>query len=257
MKVWWICSKNHSWSASIAGRAGLKTGCPYCSGLYASKENNFKKSYPELSKQWDYKRNKKKPQEFTPTSGYKVWWVCPTGHSYNSLISSKVRSYNKLGINSGCPYCKITPRSREEIFLLFELKKFFNINEDNHKVKLNKVVDVDIKIGKQKIIIEYDGAYWHKDKGEQDKLKTQQLTKAGWTVLRVREKPLKLLSKKYNVSINPGEIKIASNKVLEKLSSLGFKIEGLEEYKKRKTLQNKKLAEAYISKLMKNKASVS
>lgn len=31
IKVWWICKRNHSWSATIASRAGTqKTGCPIC-----------------------------------------------------------------------------------------------------------------------------------------------------------------------------------------------------------------------------------
>ncbi len=147
----------------------------------------------------------------------------------------------------------ITPRSKEEIYLLFELKQFFNINEDDHKIKLKKIVDVDIKFNDEKVIIEYDGSYWHKDKAERDKEKTKSLENAGWTVIRIREKPLKILSQKFNISSKPMDYKNTANKTLKKLNSLGFQVTGLEKYLNRKTLINKKNADEYILKLLKQK----
>ncbi|MBP1053826.1 DUF559 domain-containing protein [Rhodococcus qingshengii] len=38
-----------------------------------------------------------------------------------------------------------------------------------------------------RVIVEYDGWYWHRDKAEKDLLKTRVLEKAGWTVIRIRE----------------------------------------------------------------------
>ena len=44
------------------------------------------------------------------------------------------------------PHCVLTPRSKDEIYILFELKKFFNISENIHKVRIDKLYDVDILI---------------------------------------------------------------------------------------------------------------
>jgi hypothetical protein len=84
-------------------------------------------------------------------------------------------------------------------------------------------------------------------------MKTKALEKAGWTVIRAREKPLKVLSRKYNVSSKTGEYKETANKVLKKLNQLGYEVKGLDKYLMRKTLINKKEAEKYIDKLLKEK----
>ena len=105
----------------------------------------------------------------------------------------------------------------------------------------------------KKLLLSDDGSYWHKDKAERDKAKTRSLEKAGWTVIRVREKPLKVLSRKYNVSSKTGKYKETANKVLKKLNQLGYEVKGLDKYLVRKTLVNKKEAEKYIDKLLKEK----
>ena len=48
-KVWWKCTEGHSWKAAIYHRTGKKpTGCPYCSGRYATLDNNLSTNFPEL-----------------------------------------------------------------------------------------------------------------------------------------------------------------------------------------------------------------
>ena len=217
------------------------------------KTNNLKYLYPEIAKEWDFTKNKLNPNEVTSQSSKKVWWVCKQGHNWLSTIGSRTPSKVGKRKGVGCPYCTLTPRSREEVYLLFELKQFFNIDENDHKIKLKRVEDVDIKLANEKVVIEYDGAYWHKDKAERDKVKTKALEKAGWTVVRAREKPLKVLSRKYNVSSKTGEYKETANKVLKKLDQLGHEVKGLDKYLERKTLINKKEAEKYIDKLLKEK----
>ena len=104
-KVWWVCSKGHEWFVSPSDRnhrldGKLKrSGCPYCVGRKASKENNLKFSNPNLAKEWHPTKNGElKPDEVTPVSGKKVWWLCIKGHEWESQISN--RSNGK-----GCPYC--------------------------------------------------------------------------------------------------------------------------------------------------------
>lgn len=102
-KVWWKCSKGHSWEATISSRT-QKRGCPYCSGLKAipGKTDLFSK-FPHLASEWDYEKNKRiDPLLVAATSNKKVWWKCNKGHSWEARISS--RSDKK----TGCPYCSNT-----------------------------------------------------------------------------------------------------------------------------------------------------
>ena len=121
---------------------------------------------------------------------------------------------------------------------------------NDNKIVLDKILEVDIKIKNPKLIIEYDGAYWHKNLEDRDKLKTKKLRKAGWTVIRVREKPLNILSRKYNIHSSPGQYKETSNKVLLKINNLGFKVNKIKSYLNQDTLINKKLADKYIQRLL-------
>jgi len=322
-KVWWKCNKGHSWETTISNRSYSKTDCPFCIGKLASIENNLKTQYPKLIKEWDFDKNEKNPEDFTFSSNKKVFWVCRIcKESFSTSIqhrtkqnsgcpfcsNQKVRKSNNPNfpnnslqdlypdiaeewdpvrntikasdvlskshkfaywickeaehswkarvdsrLLSGCPYCKLTPRRKDELYLLFELKIFFNVSEGDNKIKLHKLLDVDIKLPDEKIVIEYDGAYWHKDKAIKDISKTVSLKKAGWSVIRVREHPLDILDSKFNVHSKSGEYKSTTNVVLKKIEELGFKINNLEEYLNKEKLVNKKEADRYISKLLKEK----
>jgi hypothetical protein len=99
-KVWWQCSKNskHEWKVAISDRN--RRGCPYCSGRLPTEENNFLIINPRLSEEWDYERNKKRPEEYTQRSSQKVWWKCSQNpkHIWESTISNRCAG-------NGCPYC--------------------------------------------------------------------------------------------------------------------------------------------------------
>ena len=103
------------------------------------------------------------------------------------------------------------------------------------------------------LIIEYDGSYWHQDNQIKDISKTKDLEKHGWVVIRVRERPLKILSRKFNVSSNSKDYKETANKVLKKINSLGYEIDELDRYLERKMLINKKNADKFIAQLIKEK----
>lgn len=94
-KVKWKCERGHHWMATPASRTGLKTGCPFCSGLKViTGETDLQTTHPSLSAQargWN-------PTEFSRGSDKKVGWECEFGHKWNSVISSRV-----AGV--GCPIC--------------------------------------------------------------------------------------------------------------------------------------------------------
>ncbi len=62
-------------------------------------KNDFATKFPELAKEWDYKRNSQlKPQDISFASHKKVYWLCSIGHSYLSTAGGRARGTN-------CPYC--------------------------------------------------------------------------------------------------------------------------------------------------------
>ena len=98
-KVWWKCSNGHEWQATIDGRNSGR-GCPYCSGNKVLKGyNDLQTINPKLAKEWNYEKNGNlKPENFTASSGQKVWWKCYEGHEWQATIANR---------NNGrsCPHC--------------------------------------------------------------------------------------------------------------------------------------------------------
>ena len=96
--VWWKCKNGHQWRSIIANRV-KGNGCPFCAGKKPIVgENDLATLKPELIKEWDYEKNKKKPSECTLQSSYYAWWKCNMNHSWQSKVAHRVNG-------SGCPYC--------------------------------------------------------------------------------------------------------------------------------------------------------
>ncbi len=100
-KVWWRCSKGHSWRAAVFSRTVLGTGCPVCTGRQAlAGENDLATLYPDIASQWDEAKNGAlHPRDVTAGSNRRVWWRCEKGHSFCAVIAQRVQG------SSGCPYC--------------------------------------------------------------------------------------------------------------------------------------------------------
>ena len=100
-RVWWKCEKGHSWQASVASRVSQRTDCPVCGGKEVQQGfNDLASLYPALAGEWDAAKNGAlTPEEVTPASNRKVWWRCPLGHSYRSIVASRTMR------GDDCPYC--------------------------------------------------------------------------------------------------------------------------------------------------------
>ncbi|MES9772475.1 zinc-ribbon domain-containing protein [Priestia megaterium] len=99
-KVWWKCNQGHEWQAKIGDRAIKGQGCPFCAGVKVDKTNSLATLCPDISKQWDFEKNKNlSPENLTKGSGLKVWWKCNEGHEWQATVVSRTsRGY-------GCPFC--------------------------------------------------------------------------------------------------------------------------------------------------------
>ena len=151
---------------------------------------NILDQMPEITKEWDYDKNKKGPESYTSNSHQKVWFKCLYGHpSYPATI------YNKFNKKTKCPKCTIHS-SEIEIRLFLELKKVFKNVLWQEKMS---GTEIDILIKDLKLAIEVDGFPWHEKRFKQDLKKTNKLERLGLDVVRIRDK---LISKNFGKFIS-------------------------------------------------------
>jgi len=99
-KVWWLCpSCGHEWKTTVAKRNSGR-GCPSCSGKVATSSNCLLMVNPELAKEWHSRKNGSlTPDQVTPSSNKKVWWLCPScGHEWKTTVANRNAGH-------GCPAC--------------------------------------------------------------------------------------------------------------------------------------------------------
>ena len=86
----------------------------------------------------------------------------------------------------GCPQCT-NQSSRAEIRLLTEFRYLFSSSQSRIKFEGR---EADIFLEEINLVIEYDGAHWHKGKELKDREKSEFFELLGKRVIRVRERPL-------------------------------------------------------------------
>ena len=256
-KVWWKCTEgdDHEWENRVFKR-GAGRGCTVCSGHRVVNSISLAVLNPEVAKQWHpTKNNTLTPYDVTQTSGKKVWWKCDKGddHEWKSSIA-----HRKNGRN--CPFCTLTPQSKQELTITFELIKLFkNIDPKGLKTKLEgRLRAIDIFIPKLNLCIEFDGSYWHKEKRDIDKIKSEMLFEEGFKLIRVREEPLEKLYDTDVISKQPYNGKQVTNDILSMIMSI-FELDAklvskIKEYQSKEGLQNEKGLDRYIDKILTEKA---
>ena len=213
-------------------------------------------THPEIAKQWHPTKNGDlSPCQFTHGTHKKVWWKCDKGDDHEWMTPIAYRSNG-----SGCPFCTLTPQSRQELTITFELIKFFkDINPKGFKTRVKgKLWSIDIYIPKLKLGVEFDGSYWHKDKRALDKLKTEKLEEEGFEIFRVREEPLKRIFDDDIMSKQPFNAKQLTNDILTQITNRytldAKKINKIKSYIQLSDLQNEKGLDKYIDKILTEKA---
>ena len=94
LRVWWICSKNHSWETVIKDRSLSKSNCPDCHKdkirkLAIEKINQYAKSKGGTCDTTNYIHSKKGS----------IQWKCREGHTWNARTDFVIR------LNKWCPKC--------------------------------------------------------------------------------------------------------------------------------------------------------
>lgn len=102
IKYCWKCKLGHEWLMMPAKRI-RGDQCPYCSGRNIKNvcdSNCFGTNYPEIAKEWNYKKNYPlTPFDVVCGGIIKYWWICDKGHEWLALISNRIHK------GHGCPYC--------------------------------------------------------------------------------------------------------------------------------------------------------
>ncbi len=108
--VWWKCDQGHEWIAPIQNRNGKnRTGCPYCgSERVITGKNDLKTNYPEIAAEWSDRNLPRTPDRMAVYSNQKVWWRCPKGHEWRSMI--KERTIQK----KNCVICETLRKETED-----------------------------------------------------------------------------------------------------------------------------------------------
>ena len=256
--IWWKCGKgiDHEWKTSCNDRTRGR-GCPVCASKKVVKSNCLATTDPDLAKQWHpTKNNNLSPQEVLAKSNKNYWWKCERDNNHEWVTSPS----NRLLHKTGCPYCTLTPQSREELIISFELITIFKgINPKGFKTRVKgKLRSIDIYIPDLKLGIEFDGSYWHKDKRALDKLKTEELEAEGFNIIRVRQKPLKRIFEDDVMAEKKYDGKKITNDILKQIMKdykLGQStILKIYKYIEKPNLQNEKGLEKFIDMILTEKA---
>lgn len=177
-KVWWQCTMGHEWETQIKSRTS-GNGCPVCANQQILVGyNDLLSKDPELAKEWHPSKNGTlTPTQILAGTDKKVWWQCEKGHEWYASVVSRHRT------RCGCPVCSgESQTSFPEQAIIFYLQKL--TKACNRTKVFGK--EIDIYLPELKIGIEYNGAYFHKDK-LQDFRKIQYFANKGIRVYSVNE----------------------------------------------------------------------
>ena len=258
-KIWWKCPKgpDHEWKTTPNSRISKSQNCPICVGQKVVDSNCLATLNPELAKEWHPTKNGElTPKEVTIGTDRKVWWKCSTGgHEWQAAI--KDRNYG-----DGCARCQLVGISKIEIKIAFELYHVFGLDYIyKPRIKTSKrTYFPDIVIEYAKLIVEYDGHIYHNNKFhgsekrmELDKRNTEELTKEGWTVIRIREEPLEKITDN-DIIVHERKTfhnyKGSVDKVLRKIIELGIDVPGVQKYLENDRPIAKRAADEYIAELL-------
>lgn len=132
-KYWFVCHKKHSWTSSLCDRVRRNGGCPYCSNKKVCKDNCLTVTHPNISKEWDYVKNKLTPNDVVAGSDKKYWWICNNGHSWEAILN------NRTSGGCNCPYCSNKKLCNDNSLSI----KFPNISKEWDYSK-NKLLPIDV-----------------------------------------------------------------------------------------------------------------
>lgn len=191
-RIAWRCLNcGFTWEESPKERLrSYSSCCPNCKKPLGSIGWRF----PNLAKEWS-PNNSDTPWRIRSSVvlGYIPEWICENdpSHIWRATIQTRIKGQN-------CPFCNHSTSSKTEKKYFEIAKEYFEdvqssctLYEDSFSHEWE--VDILIKYKGKKIVIEYDGAFWHKKKLDVDMQKSLELIREGYIVIRLREIELQSL----------------------------------------------------------------
>ncbi|WP_372456481.1 zinc-ribbon domain-containing protein [Streptomyces anulatus] len=195
--AWWRGPCGHTWQMPVIART-RGANCPYCSGHRAGYGNDLASLHPDITSEWHPTRNGTlTPDQVVPGSAKAVWWKASCGHEWRTLVFVRTRG-------SGCPACWKARSSRQQTDLeLALLTTVPGLSLRHRSIRAGgRWWQCDLVWPGRRLVVEFDGSYWHRNTAGRDRRKAEALRRAGWTVVRVRESPLRVLHP-YDVVVPP------------------------------------------------------
>lgn len=222
-----VCNSDYKSSPNKRLHSDKHRNCPYCAGQAVKVGfNDVATTHHYILKDWDFERNTIKPTDYTAGSGVAAYFKCSLcGCSYSSPISTKTR----LGREElGCPDCaarrNIRGYSLNEKYLYDFLSQYYHCKDRVHFDSL----EFDIYIPSLRVLIEYDGNYWHEfdNKIKRDLIKNEYASKNNFILIRVRESNLSSLTGCINILMKDfnSNIKLVSSYLLDLLQNIASKV---------------------------------
>lgn len=217
-QIWWrsqCCG--HEWQDSPRNRVKYtRYRCPACKSILDSLGYRD----PALALEW-HPDNPMTPFHVRPFTDQVVRWRCTTEltHEWTATVSSR-------SAGTACPRCSTAGTSVPEQELSAALTS--QGMDVAHGASVTRAsggrpwrVDMLITAGAHRVVVEYDGEYWHADKTDADAAKTLDLLASGHRVVRVRENDLPELS-----VTSPGLLQLQFRPRFEQSAQLAVRIQG-------------------------------
>ncbi|MEV5240181.1 zinc-ribbon domain-containing protein [Streptomyces cinnamoneus] len=177
---------------------------------------------PDLLDEYDFEHEENPtelPYTETTKSPRSVWWRCLREDEHRWRTSF----YNRHVIGTKCPRCgkKGVSRREQAVFkalqrLLPELMSPGSVpraSVPRDQRRRHRAWRVDMLLpGAPTVVVEYDGAYWHRDAQAKDAEKSRDLEATGHLVIRIREHPLP--------AITPNDVLFAADLPADDVASL-------------------------------------
>lgn len=191
-KAEWVCSEGHQWIAGVHSRTAGR-GCPECSRsvryLPIPGLDDLATTHPDIAAEWSPENTRAVSTVSYGSDVYEATWECRDvpEHIWTATPWARTRG------TGACPRCGNRKTSTTESHLRAAVSTSMALlTESATGCRWSNGVPMTADIigttgSGKRIVIEYDGSYWHEDTAERDILKTRTLLDAGYIVVRVRE----------------------------------------------------------------------
>lgn len=191
--MWWksdCCG--YEWEASVGARdSGRRLRCPSCRTILDS----LAWQDPGLAAEWS-PANPVTAWHVRPSASlpFAPQWICSTNpdHVWNAPVASR-------SIGAECPECRQAGKSRVEldhhvaaVEVFGSARSGITIQDEAFSSRGSWTTDISVEHQGLTVVIEYDGAYWHRADAKilVDQRKSLDLLAAGYVVVRLREDDL-------------------------------------------------------------------